>query len=969
MGRPTYDARPSKTLWPFVLTHSLGHAESTAQLEFPGLDPNSEVFRKRVRDLLKTPEQAGWPDAPPESYEAAAFRALRERRNIGLLLFRVNLERPDLRLVCFDIDSQDARTLAFADYCGSRGAMAYKTGRGVHIWTRVAPGCGDLQQFGSQLESILFEGVEYSGRIEVFATARKLIVLPIEGTPRGDECEFLWLAGIGKASGFGVTLGGFLALLEGLRFCEVTPGEPEPQGDVRAFVRVSAGKWVRLFGRQWKVAPLSEIVDRVRYAQYGERNVTLYEAAKVLGFRGFAFDEVERDLLEAAREVFRYGDAEYAGGTYNGARGAIRRGWTAGQRFAAQLGTTDPDEVPRRRTTTALQLLERLQREGALYYDDAGRPTVLHRGQAAPVSRLAEYCAARFGATLSRHQADTLEHSAASLPKPLALGLRVVIVQDYVTNYNDSDWVGLFVVHVQGDSIAEALEHARELEVVSEQVANELASFCAQQGFLRPYVLEARYEPAPEGGGVLRLYGHPTEALPPGVYVPWDLPWQRTLNFADFLRWLAITCGIEHRTPESPEVFAGVARAVVESKSFGLTVTTLQRLPVSDLAEYLISWSEFHSNSTFRRYLKSRETSAADYLYLRQTLMARTAALLAPTALSTGVLLVTGEPGTGKTTLGYRLSYAVNGQLASLGATTDTRSAEAAASQRRLLFFEEAGRVPAELQSYVKSIVTGVGTLRRALYSNEQLLRWRERPVSAVFTTAHEPALDPDMARRLVVWRMERPEVYASFHALGQAIEHIAGLDGIYLALLSALVHATGFDEVPREWRGWNRGLVDLGRIAQHAWPEWVLSESMPDLARTYIALTRAFGVPDEVAEGVWTAVRNPSAQYTLGVWEYVVECANLDASFAADLANGMPASQIADRLHERGYLRELSRTQLAQRLGRTWDAVREPLRRAGWESRSTKPGGVSHYALWRAGQSAAGTASEATDLEAEVGF
>ena len=931
--------QPLVKLWGLILTHSQSEAEEIARRE--GIqDP--EKFRERVRSLLKTPIQTGWPDIPSVDFRTIEARAVSERRNVALVMSKVYAERPDLALVCIDIDTQDAKALEFADFCGSVGADVYKTGRGLHIWGQVRGGAAGLL---TKPELVIVEGVAYQGPADVFGNVRKYVVVPVAGTPRGEECEWLWYGGRNvKGRGLRLTLGGFLARLEVLPLLEIatlSKAETHETGGS------SEGIWTQLFGEGWRSARLEDIADCLRAAPFGSRNVTLYNAAVLAGYRGWGLEEVANVLGAAARAVFRLGDPEASGGTYRGALDTICRAHAIGQQMRAQhdrgappVQIRRPDGQPQQTgdppTVKAHAAYRMLAETGALLHRTEGEAFVLHAGNAVELQHLAAYCMGAFNVLIRPGEEKLLQTQATVHLKKAAEVLgKVLILGDLVKSYRGHEFFActfsrldtgtqLLELEREADAkrVREVLEGCATKGMLSQEEATELAeTYKTWPGELR-YGIAARCE---EVGGRLgvRLYGFPVHKLPQGVYMPREQELRRRVPYVRFLEWLAATVAFGGVDPRE---FAGPARAVLRGEPFSCTATDWQALPRSELARFLAELGKYHSNRLYVAYVTGKGPEWNAPFLPGDILRVRSILLLNATAIRTAHTIVTGPPGAGKTELVKRLCLIANGIAA--GISPDPRMDVVQLAERlyRLIVQDEAQPLKGEVQARVKSAVTGFAQISRKYFTDTEARGETPRELSFLQAAANPPYIDPESERRTIVFTVEPPKERKPDTVLTAERERECVTDAFSLAMLRAIAAAADSIELP----------------------EWARDESHASHAQGFVALVRAFGIPEELAQQVWQEARGKAVPLALGIWRDIVELTESEREFREFMSHWHTPTEIALELRRRGVHRDRTTDAVAQEIGRNRTLVAAKLRGLGWLLEFKEVRGVYKYRLTR---------------------
>ena len=947
--------KPIHNFWPLVLTYSVEEAERIAAKEAPR---GSEKFSELVRDFLKTPNRKEWQLTPATDFRPIEAQAIAERRNVGLIVSRVRELRPDLSLMCLDIDAQTPEALAFAEHCGRRRAFVYRTRRGLHIWLQVRGVGGQFPDFPAQVEGVIVEGMLYPGRVDVFFTARKQILLPAAGTPRGDECEILWAGGVNlEGKGVQFSLSAILAAFETLPLLEVMiPAEVAPRD-----VQGGSGTWARIFGEGWRSMPLEKIAQRVREAVKGERNETLFQSAILCGYRGFEFEKVEAALLEAAKFVFGYGDPEFSGGTFRGARDTIRRGVEIGQKLAEQReegrikkggaveGGEDGGESEASSRRRVARAVEFLKEQGAMICADCGQEYVLYRGQAVPLGTLYGFCLLQPEPqlnTLSRHDQSNLEQIAAQqLPRTNVREGKAIIVRKFVRPWRGRE-VGVIKIeksidepgHKTAKKVADFIDFLTRCRLMSAAEAEDLLqTYIAAPVGDRLYVVEA-FCSDEEGGRVLKLLGHPVGQLPEGVYIPTDLGHPPRVGLGAFALWLAHTVTVGRESEAALKEFAPVLRAVLSGEPFQMTLAAWAELPRSYLAEYLIDLARYHSNAAYWAYVDGETDSP----YASRELIARSLVALSTTAFAPGLLLIRGATGAGKTVASRRLTYAITATRSNFVASGTIDSLHTVAKEERVIEIEEADQLNENLEAYIKSVVTGGEFKFRQIYTSKTTSE-RGHDVSFIINTAALIKFEGDTGRRSVALYIAPAVKSEPLDLIFDRVERITALDTISIAALRvvALSARTVFDT---DWRGW---ASDEYLKPPEGFPEWATQLADLSITLPYLTAARAFGVPDEIAEKVLREAKELVFEHIKPGWPEVIDLGETDLKFAQDFKNGLSPIEIARRLQRAGHFKSLTAAGLARQLGKEFDRSAEFFRARGWHVERYKSNGT-RFRGWR---------------------
>ena len=943
--------------YPFTLTRTLAQAQAAAYKELANLNlPEAEHKAKEAELIyanLKAPAEPGWQDAPPIAVEEAEKRlAEGGGRNVGLRAWLLGDG-----LGCIDVDGDTDKEAAFARFCGQRGALVVKTRRGWHIWLRRT---NDTPLPG-KAKHLVVNGYTADVEADLAFTAKKNIILPIKGTPRAELAGSYVAWKGGKACHWKPTLAEFVAEIDKLRqgpgfeVDVVQNGNAEINANTaRMYIGQSKGLWRELFGEDWYKEEGAYIYAAAENAQQGRRNETIFQAAVALGFLGRPLDEAKDRLLKAATAVFGPGDPEYGGGSYLPALRMIEDGWRRGQAFAAAIGQPDGwkpmaerkaqrkaqrEEGKRQRAEQqARELVENLKADGALYFDDGGRKYILIEGEAVSEKALPAFCIATGRGALSERVAEiAFMLCKDQLPSPAQAGHEAIILDDAVKQRAGEAWIGLTIVKPPYNELEEMRE--RFAAFLQGRIALGRLTTAEAEEFMRLYDAESIRHPFAICAKVawhndteysLHLEGHPYTALPKGVYLRYgDRPRLRNLTINAFAAYL-YGAGLDADTEKR------LLSVILRHESFAATLNGKQ-IRDAALASYLLALAEYHSPDEY----PPKFGTDAEGLAIRNKLMARSIMLTTVVAFTSGALLVDGPSGSGKTTLSRRLAYLAQGEEV-LTMPNDLRDVAAVAARKRVLTFEEAEKLPQDVESYIKSLATGGSYVQRELFTNDELVGGRKANVSIILNTTQIEEVAPDTARRMLRYTMRKHDKRdpKDFKA---AFARKAGADALMLVQLAALV--------------WN--LRDKGEMLAHeefaalygaAWqfmqglpapkydkgprlnyPTWIVEDPNPELAKTYWAGIVAMGIDEPTARAVWLEARQGAAKQALGGWKDIIELCEQNAEFAAKMAEGMFTGDIRAELEANGYEKDEA-TSVVRSLARRKVAMILPLRMLGWE-------------------------------------
>ena len=941
--------------YPFTLTRTLAQAQAAAYKELANTDlPEAERKAKETELIyakLKAPAEPQWQDAPPMDVAEAEKRiAEGGGRNVGLRAWLLG------EIGCIDIDGDTDKEASLARFCGQRGALVVKTKRGWHVWLKRR---GDTPLPG-QCKTLIVNGYTAEVKADLAFTAKKNIILPIKGTPRAElhGAYVAWKRG--KACHCKPTLAEFMAEIEALRqgngfevdVPQETNGDIKPSS-AKVYFWQSKGVWRELFGPDWYKDEGAHIYTAAQNAQQGKRNITFFQAAIALGLLGRPLDEVKTRLLEAATTIFGPGDPEYGSGTYLPAIKTIEEGWKRGYDLAVALGCPEGWKPRNERNTEqkasgaegkrqkaeqqARELVEALKAEGALYFDDGGRKYILIRGEAVSEKALAAFCIATGRGALSERAAEiAFMLCKDQLPTPAQAGFEAVILDEAVKPRAGEAWVACTLVKPPYNELegmragfVEYLKHRVSIGYMTQTEADDFLRFY-DADIQHPYGICAKAIWQNDTEYSIRLEAYPYSDLPKGVYLRYgDRPRLRNLDINTFAGYL-YAAGLSG--PIEKEVLG----AALRGEPFAVTLAGKQ-IQEGTLGAYLLELSRYHSPSEYPFAPKTAdEAQSIRNKMIARSLMFSTAVVFAP-----AVLLVDGESGSGKTVLSRRLAYLSQGEEV-LTMPNDLRDVAAVAARKRTLTFEEAEKLPKEVESYVKSLATGGSYVQRELFTNDELVGGRKANVSIILNTTQIEEIAPDTARRMLRYTMKKHNKREpkDFKA---AFARISGLDALMMVQLAALV--------------WN--LRDKGESMAHealealfgnAWqmmrglpapketkgpkltyPIWIIEDPNPELAKTYWAAVVGLGIDEATARDVWLEARQGAAQQALGGWKDIIELCEQNADFARKMAEGMFTGDIRAELEANGYEKDEANS-IVRGLARRKVAMILPLRLLGWE-------------------------------------
>lgn len=117
-------------------------------------------------------------------------------------------------------------------------------------------------------------------------------------------------------------------------------------------------------------------------------------------------------------------------------------------------------------------------------------------------------------------------------------------------------------------------------------------------------------------------------------------------------------------------------------------------------------------------------------------------------------LILRGPAGSGKSTLKKALGYLRLGRAPKTPHGTTARDFMAVLHQKAMVFFDEVSAMPDEMQTALKSMITGDGMAMRSLYTDLEEVE-SDMMGSAVFCATKLEYLQPDLRTRCFVWELE----------------------------------------------------------------------------------------------------------------------------------------------------------------------------------------------------------------------
>ena len=117
-------------------------------------------------------------------------------------------------------------------------------------------------------------------------------------------------------------------------------------------------------------------------------------------------------------------------------------------------------------------------------------------------------------------------------------------------------------------------------------------------------------------------------------------------------------------------------------------------------------------------------------------------------------LILRGPAGSGKSTLKKALGYLRLGRAPKTPHGTTARDFMAVLHQKAIVFFDEVSAMPDEMQTALKSMITGDGMAMRSLYTDLEEVE-SDMMGTAVFCATKLEYLQPDLRTRCFVWELE----------------------------------------------------------------------------------------------------------------------------------------------------------------------------------------------------------------------
>jgi ABC-type dipeptide/oligopeptide/nickel transport system ATPase component len=117
-------------------------------------------------------------------------------------------------------------------------------------------------------------------------------------------------------------------------------------------------------------------------------------------------------------------------------------------------------------------------------------------------------------------------------------------------------------------------------------------------------------------------------------------------------------------------------------------------------------------------------------------------------------LILKGPAGSGKSTLLRAIAYLRLGRRSKSSQGINMRDYMAVLNKKAMVFYDETSYIPNDLQTALKSMITGDGIEMRALYSNKETAE-NEMFGTVVFCTTKLENLQSDLRARCFVWELE----------------------------------------------------------------------------------------------------------------------------------------------------------------------------------------------------------------------
>ena len=421
--------------------------------------PTKQPTEKDVDSIyqeLKRPRDKEWQNSDKVYTIQEIEKFISEKCNLCLKFQQWDWKK-DVKIVSLDIDSDTEEVRRLVDILGKSGALIFRTRKGYHCYFRVNESVKIRKQ---RMDFFFISDLRYDIKTEVYYTDKKYrqganrqCVVPVAGTYRGEYPGCCTLYDRGKKVERVYTLEELIEAIDALEDAPVIPFEPEFEvfeasdedfSDLnRIYKAIENYKRfiTRHIGPGWEEG-LDSICEKVRNAQEGRRNDTLYYATCAATLLGVSEDEIRERLLEVSKEIFTFGDEEFRN-DYEGAKKTIDSGIKGCKSFLGKVGATGVRiRAPRKSKKDSskssagappsapveLHIVNRFKTEGAKFYSSNGFTYVLHNNYAVGEDDFAAYVLDVLGERLSEHKAKSIFAILASTLPVVSQGDSLVVL-------------------------------------------------------------------------------------------------------------------------------------------------------------------------------------------------------------------------------------------------------------------------------------------------------------------------------------------------------------------------------------------------------------------------------------------------------------------------------------------------------------------------------------------------------------
>ena len=322
--------------------------ESPRKLPLLPTKASKETDVEKLYEELKHPKDDGW-QYPDKAYTIEQLqKCIAEGANICLKFQQWDWE-DGVRIAVLDIDNDTDEIREAVDKLGELGALVFRTRRGYHCIMRIAD---SVYVSKSKVDNFYINSKKFDIGAELYVTGEKYkkkanrqYVVPVEGTPRAKHPRCCVLYDRGRKIGRPYTLQELVEALDALGNAAIVPFELFKKMDVGSFsnrkqaynaIQLLKDRITREIGSGWENG-LESICNKIRNAQQGRRNDTLYYGALGAALLGIDEEQIRENLLEAAKEVFTIGDREFDN-DYQGAKDTINSAINGYKEFAEKAG-------------------------------------------------------------------------------------------------------------------------------------------------------------------------------------------------------------------------------------------------------------------------------------------------------------------------------------------------------------------------------------------------------------------------------------------------------------------------------------------------------------------------------------------------------------------------------------------------------------------------------------------------------